>query len=152
MDFIVWLPIIFRLVEFAPKVIAALRSGGNVFEIISQLGPDALSFFEQIGGAISPGASRQAKIELGALKTFDPKRVREIQEEMNKHAEDLGVEAIDVDGDYGPKTTALVKAFQTKYMKEDEVDGWAGHLTMEKAAELRGEKKEPAKAEPKAKK
>jgi peptidoglycan hydrolase-like protein with peptidoglycan-binding domain len=37
------------------------------------------------------------------------------------------VPALDVDGEYGPLTTAAVKQFQTS--KALEVDGWAGDLT-----------------------
>lgn len=138
MDYIKWLPILFRLLALVPRIKEAIANNTGVVSIFKQFGPDFMTFMEQIGGMLSPGASTEAKIELGALKTFDHERVMEIQRALNEQLPE-GFEPIAVDGDYGEKTTALVKAIQTDLgFTGEDVDGWAGHKTMEALAERRG--------------
>lgn len=77
----------------------------------------------------------------------DPKIVRAIQKQLNEK----GCGPIDVDGEFGPQTTAAVKLFQTLYTDQNNnplvIDGKVGPLSW---ASLFGNKTVPVSPPPKS--
>jgi peptidoglycan hydrolase-like protein with peptidoglycan-binding domain len=64
----------------------------------------------QVGKQLFPGIQDQFAAAAAASTMFDAVRVKWVQTALNA----LGtVPALDVDGEYGPLTTAAVKQFQT---------------------------------------
>lgn len=124
MDIFKFLPLLFRLLDLAPKIQEALRTKKPVLDILKQFAPDIISLIQGVGGTLFPNLPAESQVEVGALKAFDQTQVRWIQDSMNK----LGATpALVVDGDYGQKTKDAVAKFQTAHALV--ADGWAGKVT-----------------------
>lgn len=127
MNLLKLIPLIMRLIELAPKLQAALKSGGSILTILQQFAPDLIALVQDIGKEIFPALPPAAQADAGALR-LDIERVRSIQGDLNK----LGA-ALVVDGQYGQATKTAVYAFQQEQGLA--ADGWAGPLTVAKIAE-----------------
>jgi hypothetical protein len=125
MDFLKLLPLLFRLIELAPKIRDGLRGGGSIVDLLRTLGPDILKFIQSIGEQLFPNIPPEGQVEVGALKTFDQVKVRWLQESLNKLG--IAVPPLGVDGDYGQKTKDAVAKFQKAHGLLD--DGWMGQIT-----------------------
>ena len=122
MDIFFWIPIIMRLIDWAPKIQAALSKNQNIVQLIESLAPDLLPLFKEIGSKLFPNLDTSGQVQVAAL-TFDPERVRWIQSSINK----LTDAKLVVDGHYGIATKAAVVKFQQAHDLND--DGWAGKNT-----------------------
>jgi peptidoglycan hydrolase-like protein with peptidoglycan-binding domain len=123
MDFFVWLPIIMRVIELAPKVTAALNAKQSVNDLVKGLAPDLLPVIKEVGAKLFPTLDPAAQVEAGALATFGIERIKWVQKSLN----DLVGSTLVVDGTLGDKTKAVVKTFQSANGLDP--DGWPGHLT-----------------------
>jgi murein L,D-transpeptidase YcbB/YkuD len=110
------LPLILSAMNTIPQFQQAIHNGPPAVQTIANLA--------QIGKQLFPGIQDQFAAAAAASTMFDAVRLKWVQTALNA----LGaVPALDVDGEYGPLTTAAVKQFQTS--KALQVDGWAGDLT-----------------------
>ena len=120
------LPIIFRAINVAPQVQQAIRVGKPTVEAVEENARDLLPLLGQIGRQMFPAIDERLAPAAAASTMFDPVRVKWLQTALNV----LGVDPpLEVDGDYGPKTTEAVSHFQ--HTNGLVVDGWAGDLTHE---------------------
>lgn len=124
MDFFVWLPIILRLIDLAPKIQQTLSQKQSVPDLINGLAPDLLPVLKDIGSTLFPNISPAHQVNASVLG-FDVEHVKDIQTELNRHG---ASPQLVVDGKYGEGTKAAVRAFQTAHHLT--VDGWAGNDTM----------------------
>lgn len=124
MNLLKLIPLIMRLIELAPKLQAALKSGASILSVLQQFAPDLIQLVQDIGAEIFPALPPTAQADAGALR-LDIERVRKIQVALNARGATLVV-----DGQYGAGTKAAVAAFQQANGLT--ADGWAGPLTMAK--------------------
>jgi murein L,D-transpeptidase YcbB/YkuD len=112
------LPLILSTMNTVPQFQQAIRSGTPTVQAIGNLA--------QLGKQLFPAIDDKFAAAAAASTIFDPVRVKWVQTALNV----LGATPpLDVDGEYGPLTTAAVQQFQKS--KGLEVDGWAGDLTHE---------------------
>ena len=105
------LPLILSAMNTIPQFQQAIHNGPPAVQTIANLA--------QVGKQLFPGIQDQFAAAAAASTMFDAVRVKWVQTALNA----LGaVPALDVDGEYGPLTTAAVKQFQTS--KALQVDGW----------------------------
>jgi len=110
------LPIILRTINVSPQLQDAIRTGNPTVQAVENLAQIGKQLFPSIDGNLAAAAA--------ASTMFDPVRVKWVQTALNV----LGTKPpLDVDGEYGPLTTAAVQQFQRSNGLE--VDGWAGDLT-----------------------
>lgn len=122
MNLLKLLPLIMRLIDLAPKISAALKSGTSVLTLLQQFAPDLIHLVQDIGGELFPALPPAAQADAGAMR-LDIDLVRKVQAGLNK----LGATLV-VDGHYGQMTKDAVAAFQSSHGLT--ADGWAGPLTL----------------------
>jgi peptidoglycan hydrolase-like protein with peptidoglycan-binding domain len=106
---------------------AASTNLGVVDEIKKLSGPVA-SLLQSIGAEFFPKANPTIAIVGGLIAAFDPNTTKWLQGSLNTLlAGTAGYVPLVVDGQYGPKTRAVVEQIQTKLGLT--VDGLAGKLT-----------------------
>ena len=122
------LPIIFRAINLAPQIQEAIQSGTSTVKAVEDNAGNLLPLLAQIGKQMFPGIQDSLAAAAAASSMFDPSSVKWVQTALNVlHVVDP---ALDVDGEYGPLTTAAVKKFQQTNGLV--VDGWAGDKTQQK--------------------
>src|SRR5262249_24342019 len=122
------LPIIFRAINLAPQIQEAIQSGTSTVKAVEDNAGNLLPLLAQIGKQMFPGIQDSLAAAAAASSMFDPSSVKWVQTALNVlHVADP---ALDVDGEYGPLTTAAVKKFQQANGLM--VDGWAGDRTQQK--------------------
>jgi peptidoglycan hydrolase-like protein with peptidoglycan-binding domain len=118
------LPIIFRLINIAPQIRDAIRTGTPTVKAVEEHASDVLPVLAQVGKQLFPEIDDKLAPAAAASTMFDPVRVKWLQTALNV----IGTEPpLDVDGEYGPLTTAAVKRFQETHGLV--ADGWAGDVT-----------------------
>jgi peptidoglycan hydrolase-like protein with peptidoglycan-binding domain len=110
------LPLILSAMNTVPQFQQAIRNGNPTVQAVENLA--------QLGTRLFPGIDQNLAAAAAASTMFDPVRVKWVQTALNVFGT---VPPLDVDGEYGPLTTAAVQQFQKS--KGLEVDGWAGDLT-----------------------
>lgn len=119
-----FLPIIFRLINMAPQIQQAIRVGTPTVKAVEDNARDLLPLLGQIGKQMFPSIADSLAPAAAATTMFDPVRVKWLQTAINL----LGTTPpLDVDGEYGPNTTAAVQQFQATHQLV--ADGWAGDVT-----------------------
>ena len=119
-----FLPIIFRLINMAPQIQQAIRVGTPTVKAVEDNARDLLPLLGQIGKQMFPSIADSLAPAAAATTMFDPVRVKLLQTALNL----LGANPpLDVDGEYGPNTTAAVQQFQATHQLV--ADGWAGDVT-----------------------
>lgn len=119
------LPIIFRAINMAPQIQQAIHTGTSTVTAVENNAGTLLPLFVQIGKQLFPGINDSFAAAAAASTMFDPSTVKWVQTSLNVlHVPNP---PLDVDGEYGPLTTAAVKAFQQANGLV--VDGWAGDAT-----------------------
>jgi peptidoglycan hydrolase-like protein with peptidoglycan-binding domain len=122
------LPIIFRAINLAPEIRSAIHTGTSTVSAVEGSAGTLLPLLAEIGKALFPGIKDSLAPAAAASTMFDPSTVKWVQTALNVlHIADP---ALDVDGEYGPLTTAAVKTFQQANGLV--VDGWAGDATQGK--------------------
>lgn len=126
LDFLKYMPLMFRLLNLLPKILEARKMGTPIIELLQTYSPDIIDLLKSIGGQLFPSLPTASQVEVGALISFDHTEVRWIQESLNK----LGLTSppLIVDGLYGGETKKAVEKFQTAHGVSI-VDGWAGQVT-----------------------
>ena len=120
------LPLVFKIVQFAPQIRGAIATGTTVLNAVNQVAPELLPLLEQIGTTVFPGLSGANAQSAAGNMIFQYELTSSIQQDLNK----LGATPpLDVDGEYGLLTKAAVTKFQNDHPPL-EVDGWAGPETM----------------------
>ena len=124
------LPLLFKLIEYAPQIRTAVGGGTAAWTAISQLAPELLPILEQIGTMLFPELSgRDAQAAAGGM-IFHYERTKQMQNDLNR----LGATPpLEDDGEYGPLTKEAVTKFQQQHPPL-EVDGWAGPQTTQAIA------------------
>lgn len=129
MEWLKFLPLLFRGLELVTQVREDVRQGKDPFDIIKQQAPGVIDLFAAAGAQMWPNLSQQQQVAAGAQR-FDIELVKSIQTNLNK----LGaLPVLNVDGSYGKLTKDAVTAFQKAHGLV--ADGWAGKLTQAKMAE-----------------
>jgi peptidoglycan hydrolase-like protein with peptidoglycan-binding domain len=119
-----FLPIIFRLINIAPQIQEAIRTGVPTVKAVEQHAGDLLPILAQVGKQLFPDVDDKFAPAAAATAMFDPVRVKWLQTALNL----IGTQPpLDVDGEYGPLTAAAVKQFQETHGLV--ADGWAGDVT-----------------------
>jgi peptidoglycan hydrolase-like protein with peptidoglycan-binding domain len=119
-----FLPIIFRLINIAPQIQEAIRTGVPTVKAVEQHAGDLLPILAQVGKQLFPDVDDRFAPAAAATAMFDPMRVKWLQTALNL----IGTQPpLDVDGEYGPLTAAAVKQFQETHGLV--ADGWAGDVT-----------------------
>src|SRR5262245_12171589 len=103
-----FLPIIFRLINIAPQIQEAIRTGVPTVKAVEEHARDLLPILAQVGKQMFPEIDDNLAAAAAATTMFDPVRVKWLQTALNI----IGAESLDVDGEYGPLTKAAVKQFQ----------------------------------------
>jgi peptidoglycan hydrolase-like protein with peptidoglycan-binding domain len=119
-----FLPIIFRLINIAPQIQEAIRTGVPTVKAVEQHAGDLLPILAQVGKQLFPDVDDRFAPAAAATAMFDPVRVKWLQTALNL----IGTQPpLDIDGEYGPLTMAAVKQFQETHGLV--ADGWAGDVT-----------------------
>ena len=119
-----FLPIIFRLINIAPQIQEAIRTGVPTVKAVEEHARDLLPILGQVGKQLFPEVDDKFAPAAAATAMFDPVRAKWLQTALNL----LGTDPpLDVDGEYGPMTQAAVKHFQETHGLV--ADGWAGDAT-----------------------
>ena len=119
-----FLPIIFRLINIAPQIQEAIRTGVPTVKAVEENARDLLPILAQVGKQLFPEVDDKFAPAAAATAMFDPVRAKWLQTALNI----LGADPpLDVDGEYGPQTQAAVKQFQETHGLV--ADGWAGDAT-----------------------
>jgi hypothetical protein len=120
------LPLLFKFVQFAPQIRAAIAAGATALHAVNQVAPELIPLLEKIGTASFPDLSGTNAQAAAGNMIFQFELTKSIQQDLNR----LGATPpLDVDGEYGPLTNAAVTKFQSDHPPL-EVDGWAGPQTM----------------------
>jgi murein L,D-transpeptidase YcbB/YkuD len=119
-----FLPIIFRLINMAPQIQEAIRSGVPTVKAVEEHARDLLPLLGKVGKELFPDVEDRFAPAAAATAMFDPVRVKWLQTALNLIGADP---ALDVDGEYGPLTMEAVKRFQASHGLV--ADGWAGDVT-----------------------
>lgn len=119
-----YVPMILNLI---PKVqhaydSTATNTNGAIVNLVQELTPGLVPMIEDIGKQMFPALAGPLHIAAGAIVAFHPNAVMWMQDALN-HVDNAGLA---VDGHFGPKTLAAVKAFQKKHGLE--VTGFVGDL------------------------
>lgn len=118
------LPIIFRAINVAPQIQEAMRIGTPIVKAVEQNAGDLLPVLKEIGKQRFPGIDERFAPAAAASTMFDPIRIKWLQTALNV----LGANPpLEIDGEYGPRTTDAVLQFQKA--RGIVADGWAGDLT-----------------------
>jgi hypothetical protein len=119
-----FLPIIFRLINIAPGIQEAIRTGTPTVKAVEEHARDLLPILAQVGKQLFPEIDDKLAPAAAATAMFDPVRVKWLQTALNI----LGTDPpLDVDGEYGSLTKAAVTQFQETHGLV--ADGWAGDVT-----------------------
>jgi murein L,D-transpeptidase YcbB/YkuD len=120
--------IIQMVVQWIGPVREAIDLAGSNADLVSKIksmsGPLA-KLLEGVGSELFPKAAPGLHIVGGVLAAFNPNYTKWLQATLNS-VENLNP-PLDVDGVYGPKTTAAIEQFQAKLGMT--VDGLAGQVT-----------------------
>jgi murein L,D-transpeptidase YcbB/YkuD len=119
-----FLPIIFRLINIAPQIQEAIRTGVPTVKAVEEHAHDLLPILAQVGKQLFPDIDDRFAPAAAATAMFDPVRVKWLQTALNIIGTDP---PLDVDGEYGPLTNTAVKRFQETHGLV--ADGWAGDVT-----------------------
>jgi len=122
------LPIIFRAINVAPQIQQAIQTGTSTVKAVEDNAGNLLPLLAQIGKHMFPGIQDSLAPAAAASSLFDPSTVKWVQTALNVLR--VATPPLDVDGEYGPLTTAAVKNFQQANGLA--VDGWAGDKTQAK--------------------
>jgi murein L,D-transpeptidase YcbB/YkuD len=118
------LPIIFRAINVAPQIQQAIRTGTPIVKAVEDNAGNLLPLLAEIGKKMFPAINEKLAPAAAASTMFDPVRVKWLQTALNV----LGANPpLDVDGEYGPRTTEAVLQFQKANGLV--IDGWVGDLT-----------------------
>lgn len=90
---------------------SATNTNGVIANIVQEVAPGLVPMVEDIGKQLFPTLSEPIHIAAGAIVAFHPNAVMWMQDALN-HVDNA---KLAVDGHFGPKTLAAVKAFQTKH-------------------------------------
>lgn len=119
------LPLLFKFIQFAPQIQAAIGGGLPVVSAIANVSPDLIPLLEQIGKSVFPKLSSANAQTAAANMIFNVELTKALQASLNK----LGANPpLVVDGIYGDATKAAVTKFQAAHGLA--ADGWAGPLTL----------------------
>ena len=119
-----FLPIIFRLINIAPQIQEAIRTGVPTVKAVEENARDLLPILAQVGKQLFPEVDDKFAPAAAATAMFDPVRAKWLQTALNV----LGTDPpLDVDGEYGALTQAAVQQFQETHGLV--ADGWAGDAT-----------------------
>lgn len=124
-DFVKFMPIVFRILALLPKIQEAMKAGAPILSLLQKYAPDMIDLVGGVGAVLFPSLPPAAQVEVGALTAFDPGQVSWIQTSMNRL--NIANPPLVVDGHYGALTKAAIEAFQTS--KGLVVDGWGGKVT-----------------------
>jgi murein L,D-transpeptidase YcbB/YkuD len=119
-----FLPIIFRLINMAPQIQEAIRTGVPTVKAVEEHARDLLPLLGQVGKELFPDVEDRFAPAAAATAMFDPVRVKWLQTALNLIGADP---RLDVDGEYGPLTKEAVKQFQESHGLV--ADGWGGDVT-----------------------
>jgi peptidoglycan hydrolase-like protein with peptidoglycan-binding domain len=122
------LPIIFRAINAAPQIQEAIRTGTSTVTAVEDNAGNLLPLLTQIGKQMFPGIQDSLAAAAAASSMFDASTVKWVQTALN--VLHIATPPLDVDGEYGPLTTAAIKKFQQANGLV--VDGWAGDETQAK--------------------
>lgn len=118
------LPYIMQGVELAQQINAQKTGGAKVIDIVKNQVPAVLDLFQNIGKTLFPNLPAASQVAAAAV-VLDMDTTKRVQNQMNK----MGLNPpLVVDGHYGEKTKASVRAFQAANPPLV-VDGWAGAET-----------------------
>ena len=94
-----FLPIIFRLINIAPQIQEAIRTGVPTVKAVEENARDLLPILAQVGKQLFPEVDDKFAPAAAATAMFDPVRAKWLQTALNM----LGTDPpLDVDGEYGP--------------------------------------------------
>lgn len=130
-----------KILSFLPTVQKVIARGFSINAIKDDISdPTVTDFFKGIGAQFFPSVSDDLQVAAGA-STVAPDYVMKVQNLINQVMPPTP--ALDVDGHYGAKTKAAIKAYQQS--RGLVIDEWAGDVTM---ASLQADavKMAPAKA------
>jgi hypothetical protein len=94
-----FLPIIFRLINMAPQIQEAIRSGVPTVKAVEEHARDLLPLLGKVCKKLFPNVEDRFAPAAAATAMFDPVRVKWLQTALNLIPTDP---ALDVDGEYGP--------------------------------------------------
>jgi len=122
-----WLALIPMLMSSASAINSIVTIAQNNDDIVSKIRetlPHLAEPLETLGGLLFPGVKPALHIAAVAMTQYDTDLNKWIQGGLNAFV--TPSPNLVVDGVYGPKTAAAVKAFQAQLGLT--VDGWAGNL------------------------
>jgi peptidoglycan hydrolase-like protein with peptidoglycan-binding domain len=125
MDWFTIIPLVIKYGPLVKDIIDEAISNDDIVTKIKKLAGPIAPLLDSIGSQFFPAAAPALHIAAGAMAAFDPSITKWVQGTLNSVVSPSP--KLTVDGLYGPKTKAAVKAFQ-KQLGLD-VDGWAGQLT-----------------------
>jgi murein L,D-transpeptidase YcbB/YkuD len=119
------LPLLFKLIQFAPQIQGAIKTGIPIVDAVMRASPDLLPLLEQVGKSVFPQLTGTNAQWAAGNMIFNVEMTTSLQADLNK----LGTSpALVTDGVYGNATKAAVARFQADHALE--ADGWAGPQTL----------------------
>lgn len=109
--------------EIITNALSYGQDNKSVANVVESAAGALLPELNTIVGQQFPKVVENMRSAAAAVLFWDKKLVMWLQEGLNF----VMGSGLDVDGIYGPATTAAVEAFQTRYGLK--VDGWAGEIT-----------------------
>ncbi len=131
------LPTIVSAIAAIQEIIKVVSDNDGIVANIRQSVPKVVAVLEEYGTVFFPGVAPELRIAAAAMTAFDESATKGIQTSLNAFLKPSP--NLVVDGFYGQKTMAAVKAFQTQLGLKP--DGWFGKLSERALAAALGEVK-----------